>query len=138
MPTLKPLEMIEKEFQPKFKGRLEIDLMEEAVGYEQHIYQLDKGKTDASDCWYFPSLNKDFQQKIMDVYDGQDFEKAVFDATFALFPADQESVENAKDRGDQVRAEIDEYLGQNQFYYGSGTHEGKLGIIGHSMMFRIM
>ena len=75
-------------------------MMEEAVGYEQHIYQLDKGRTDASDCWYFPSLNEDLRQKIMDVYDGVDFEKAVYDAIHDLFPADQESVENAKGRVD--------------------------------------
>ena len=40
VPSIKVLEMIEKDFQPLFNGRLEIDWMENECGYEQHIYQL--------------------------------------------------------------------------------------------------
>ena len=38
LPSLDVLSMIEREFQPLFKGRLEIDLMEQKCGYDHHIY----------------------------------------------------------------------------------------------------
>ena len=49
-------------------------MMEEACGFEQHIYQLPKRNSKgepmktANECWYLDSLNPDLQAAIMDIY----------------------------------------------------------------------
>lgn len=132
MPTLRVLDMIENEFQPSFRGKLEMDLMEQVA-------------KDNDDCWYLPSLNGDLRRDIGELYEeqpaeGKDIEQAVIDVLMDRFPGEQETVENARDRSLAVRAQVFDYLESrvNGERYGTGLHDGKLALVGHSMAFKLM
>ena len=58
IPSLDVLDMIEREFQPLFKGRLEIDLMEDQCGYLQHIYRVKE--PNLKDIWYLDHFDESF------------------------------------------------------------------------------
>ena len=66
LPSINVFDMIENEFQGKFNGNLEIDHLEETVGFEQHIYQLEKDEIEK--CWYMKTMDEDLRNLITERY----------------------------------------------------------------------
>mmetsp|Transcript_4678 Transcript_4678/g.7959 ORF Transcript_4678/g.7959 Transcript_4678/m.7959 type:complete len:297 (-) Transcript_4678:15-905(-) len=142
MPTCDVLNMIEREFQPKFKGRLEINWMEEASGKEQHIFEV-KDQVALEDCWYFSSLNEDLQAECRVKFDQmapeeRDVDVAISEALSSIYPRHQESILNVKKRADLFKAELDKHLKDNQFLYGEGAQDGKLGVVTHQSFVKVL
>lgn len=57
-----------------------------------------------------------------------------------LFPHDQESIENTRQRIKVIQEEAEAYVssGRNKFTYGPGARDAKMALVGHSMFFKIM
>lgn len=121
--------MIEDEFQANFNGRLEVDKVIKQVEQTQDL-----------ENWYMNSLDEDVQKLVRKHYQfrgSKDIEQSVIEIFRDLFPIDQESIELTRQRVLGIQREAEHYV-QNKGKFGFGAGDAKLGLVGHSMFFKLM
>jgi len=115
---------LEHLYQPMFEGRLDLTYMENLL----------KGDS----AWYMDSLNEDTTSSLQEFAsaNGIDESSAIFETIKETFPAKFESVLNIKQRCDDFRLDLEDLV-DNTSGVNVVAKSGKIGVIGHSVYYRV-
>ena len=109
-----------------FEGRLNTHLLNKRIS------------TLSDKPWYLDSLFEETQKDLTAFSEllQKDYTQAVLETIRSIFPAKFESILNIKDRSDSFRQDLATFVqGRNDL--GMGSQMGKVGVVGHSVYFKV-